>query len=254
MADPTIPTQKPGRHHPSNVRCTANDGSFDVSFTLDGDVAPELTKGFGGWTSESRARRRALLVWGGPPEWTQTVPIMLDAYLAAELSRAQAAARRQAKVKVGDITSDAEATLARQYDAIRALSTTRGPTTPPPTCSLYGAALEREGGNWVLLDRARSETPIRNADDGTLLRWRGVLTFGQIVERDILEISGLSTPAAGKSQTYKWKTGDTLQRVAAKLLGKASRWQEITFADGSKIRGSTDPKLKPGVIVKAPPK
>jgi hypothetical protein len=253
--DPSQPMTQPGRgDDPRNVRCTSDAGGFDVYFTLDGDAAPELPKGFGGWAEESRARRRALYIWGGAPAWTQTVPVILDAYLAAALARAQAAARRQAGRDVGRVTSDAEATVARQYAAIRTLWTPRSPTAPPPTCSLYGAALEREGGNWVLLDRQRSETPMRNPDDGALLRWRGVLTFGQIVERDVLEISGLSTPTTGKPQTYKWKTGDTLQRVAAKLLGKASRWQELTFADGSKIRGNADPKLKAGVVLKAPAK
>lgn len=245
MGLPTSPTD------PRNVRVTAA-GSIDTYWTLDDNAAPELTKGFGGWTSETRARRRALLFWGGPPEWTQTVPVILNCFEEASLARAVAANRRSRGLDAGQVTSDAEALVARQWAAIKTLHSLPAASTPPPTCTLTGVALEREGGNWVLLDRQRAEAPLRNVDDGALLRWRGVLTFGQIVQRDVLEISGLSTPKGRLYQTYRWKTGDTLQRVAAKLLGKASRWQEITFLDGTKPRGSHDPKLKAGVVVRAP--
>lgn len=250
-------TRQPGSHLPTspsdprNVHCVSADGKVDVVWTLDTDAAPELSAGWSGWTEETRARRRSLLVWAGPPAWRQDVPVLLDAWLDASLARAQAAARRASGQAVGSATSAAEALVAKQYAAIQHLSTPASATTGPATCSLSGAALEREGGNWVLMERRRAETPLRNVDDGTLLRWRGVLSFAQLVSRDILEISGLATPAKGRTKLYTWRQGDTLQRVAAHVLGSAKRWQELTWPDGSKIRPG-DPKLKPGAQVRYP--
>ena len=57
-----------------------------------------------------------------------------------------------------------------------------------------------------------------------------------------------STPAKGKAKTYTVRKGDTLSAIAARLLGKSSRWTEI-----AKLNAVRNPNnLKVGQVLKLP--
>jgi hypothetical protein len=171
MRTDPAPKKRPSGHLPSapddprNVHCVSADGKVDVVWTLDTEAQPKITAGWPGWDEEPRARRRSLLVWNGSPAWRMDIPILLDAWIDASVSRAQAAARRAAGQPVGKVASDAEARVARQHAAIMALWTPASATSPPPSCNLTGHALPRHGGNWVLTAVQESGF-LRNVDDG----------------------------------------------------------------------------------------
>lgn len=211
------------------IRVTAKAAKVDIVWTLGPNGARPVAGG-PNWDEEARANRRSLLVYGGSAAYRMSVDILLDSWLA-----------RGART----------ALVQRQYAALQTLWTPATVTTSPPVCTLSGAALPRQGGNWVILSVDESNDELmRSVDDGRILRYRATVTFGQIVNRDVLEIKGLVGGAAA-TQLYRWQAGDTLQRVAAKRLKNSSRWQQITWPDGSKIRPG-DPKLKPGARVRVP--
>ena len=56
------------------------------------------------------------------------------------------------------------------------------------------------------------------------------------------------TPPRSKAKTYTVKKGDTLSKIAARLLGSASKWQAIAKANGLRNPNS----LKVGQVLKLP--
>lgn len=202
---------------PRFVRIAVQGTDLAAVFAL-GDSAPSLTSGYDGWAEQQRGRRRALLVFQGPPVWSQDVPVAIDAF--------------------GEDRGEKLAGVRRQLQLLRALYALPHPGASPPLATLAGKTLwltdEHDvTANWALRGMTQTQEPQRDNDTGEVVQWIGTLSFSQSVARDVLRIT--SGPNAGM-RIHVVKPSETLASIARAEHVKVSL---ITRADGSKIR---DPK------------
>lgn len=214
---------------PRIVRIAIQASGLFADFLLD-DAGVQVTGGFGGWSDQARGRRRALLVFDGPPSWGQDIAVAMDAY--------------------GDDRASQLPLVRRQWQVLRALWSLPHPGAAPPLATLtgklvWGADSTDQSRNWALVGMTPSEQRFDNTS-GELVRWVGVLSFGQVIPSEVLRITG--APTAG-GRIHVVKTGETLASIARAEHVSAAK---ITRADGSKIR---DPKaIKTGDRLRLPPR
>jgi hypothetical protein len=177
----------------------------------DGPATP--TAGASDWEVIDRVEGKGITDRGSVPPFQQNVPIFLDGYAKGN-------------------------SVQRQLDALinlrGAVFRVEGPVHKPNLRYVFGG--EPDFGE-VIRD-----------DDCTLLRQRLTLPLMEYVPPDVLRRPNRRA-GIGQAQalTYTVKAGDTLARVAHKLLGDWKRWREI----GDK-NGIRDPfaLLKPGRVLK----
>lgn len=80
------------------------------------------------------------------------------------------------------------------------------------------------GRRWAITDISYAET-IRDRVTGKRMRQHMTLNLLEYVEA--AGLLGLSKPEGATTRIYRIARGDDLQKIAAKRLGKASRWREI---------------------------
>jgi hypothetical protein len=212
------------------VSARATIRSADKRHTLTaplGPTQPEITDGRGGWTEVARPRKPAIAEWEGPALVKGTLEIILDAW------------------RTGGTTTRAQAVV----NALAPLS----PKSEPPTVYVYGVPQIPSTIPWLVqsvtwtdwLERHDGQ-PARVTVSFELLERR----FGEVVTRTSAAKRSAGrhgTPA--KTRTYVIKKGDTLSSVAARMLGKASRWPEIAKLNGLR---SSQP-IKVGYKLRLPP-
>ena len=219
----------------------ADDPSLSFKAYFD-ETTVKVTDGYGGWEKVTRPRRRSLTVWQGRNGLALQFGFILDNYadgsgLAVE--RAARALSRMGGVGLGDdepplLTLDANGAIPHDVKDDPHLS-------------------------WVLDDIDWGDSLLN--PEGHRVRIQGTLTLSQFIEDQ--HLSRLSSvqkrrkrkkAAKGKHKKgskvkrYKVKRGDTLRKIAAKLLGDADRWREI-----AKLNNIRDPKsLKVGDTLRIP--
>lgn len=130
--------------------------------------------------------------------------------------------------------------------------TNRIPGTLAPTNVRMWGAIPKAGLSWVIT-KVTYDSCIRDPTTGERLR--------QEVHVELLEyrteraVASLPRAAATPKppQKYKVKKGDDLKKIAARLLGKSSRWPQIVKVNKG-LRGFTIPKSFIGKTIKVPPR
>lgn len=195
----------PREGFPASAFVIFTSGDIGVSFTaLLGPEPPKLTGGFGGWSEVQRPGRRAFLQWTGPSVFREQIQLMFDGW--SDGTSVQ-----------GDVNTLLKMAAPRSGGK-------------PPSLSLYGPALPRAGGGWIIEDLEFLDS--MRLDDGTLVRQLITVSLAQTDEGDLIRLRRQTNTGKPGQTTYRIAKGDTLQKIASKKLGKESRWKEIASLNG----------------------
>lgn len=196
-------------------------GSTSVTGWVNG-VAKALDSQFGGYASTARTARRAVTTYRGVDVEGMTIPILFDGW-------------------------SAQVAVSPQRRALEAMASPSGKndTTPPQPVFITGS-VPTSNRWWVIQSLAPGDDIKLRASDGVCLRCDYILTVIQAPVDAVIILSG---------KRYTIRRGangqaESLTSVAARQLGKASRWKEIKTSTGKTIR---DPKsVKVGQVVRLP--
>ena len=206
--------------------------AWGVQLQVTGQLGPNganITGGYGNWAQVLIPRDDPLTQWSGRNLITMDLDLLLDGYRDGR-------------------------SVEPQLTALEALAT-RGPgmLTPPPL-RIYGA-VPRAGLKWVITGIDYTTTPavLRKFPSGERLRQD--TTVHLMEYRDETTLVSLPRGDATPSPPTKYmvKRGDTLKTIAARRLGKSSRWPDIAKLNTG-LRG---PKLAAswvGKTIKVPAK
>jgi hypothetical protein len=211
------------------VTLTANAIDTQV-YAILGPTNPVLANGYGGWSVVNRPQRKALTNWEGH----QPFQMELDLYFS-------------------DFKNDDSVEKQIVHLERMALVDTDLNPNRPPVIRIHGDAIPKIAKNlaWVIQDIKWGETK-RSENHGFRTRQQVLVSLLEHIDGGLVD-ERKTKPGSGhkpKYRTYTVKKGDTLQGIAKKLLGKASRWQEI-----AKINNIHDPRnLKVGKKLRVPRK
>ena len=211
------------------VTIKTSDGRNTLTAML-GENAPETTDGRGGWTEVARPRRPAVLEWTGPGLRKATIEVVLDAWISG-----------------GSVDH-----LERVIDALAPKS----PTVETPTVLVTGCPGVLSTVPWVIQTAVPSARLL--TETGTTARVTYTL---ELLERRTADVTVVRADLAKRSvarngtaatkakpRTHTVTRGETLSSIAAKVLGKASRWTEI--AKLNSIRTPT--AIRVGQVLRLP--
>jgi hypothetical protein len=162
-----------------------------------------VTGGFGKWEEIAVPRGEPFTQWVGRSLLTMDIELMLDGY-------------------------HTHRSVERAIQTIEEMATAPGPRPPgeapvtPPPIRIVGAAPHTER-TWVIASLDWGET-IRDLTTGARLRQAVTLHLLEYVEEAVI---GALPPPKAPPRKIKVKKGDDLKKLAARYLGKSSRWPEI---------------------------
>lgn len=213
---PNAPGLGPVTEPPSGMVGFVTQAGAEIICWING-VAKPLAGAFGGYGSTARTSRRARTSYRGVDVSGMVIPVLLDGWAAR-------------KSVAPDI---------RQLKAMASPSG-KGELTPPQPVFVTGT-VPTPNEWWVIQSLEPGDNiKLRDGDDA-ILRHDFVVTVVEPPADGIIITSG---------KRYTVRPGDTLVSIAARQLGKASRWSEIRTSKGAKIRTPTN--IKVGQIVKLP--
>jgi hypothetical protein len=215
--------------------------SYSLTCLL-GETSPTATKGvqsYGGWQTVKRKRRRSLTEWPGVEPLTQDVSIMIDKFAQGTSIEA----------------------LITQLERMAGRTRPGAPDHEPPLVHFESMGVvphdyHREPQTEWVIQNIEFGDADRNID-GNRIRQAVTITFTEYIEDD--DIAGLTSAqrrrlAKAKKSVKKGKgakgakekryvvkgSEETMETIAARELGKSSRWHEIkklnpTLRDPKKI-------------------
>lgn len=213
----------------SDVVITSRAPALRVQALLDPDAPPKLVLA-PGWQENARPRKV------GFPEWT---------------------GRGAPRLALG-ILLEGWADDADQEPAVRTLEKLTEPSPQsagqPPVVRVSGTGVPcSPQAEWVLEGIEFGDVVARRAD-GRRVRQSVALTLMQYSEPEIAFADSASARAAQAAtkaaRTITARAGDTMAKIAARELGKASRWQEIRALNPALKDPSRE--IKAGTKVKVP--
>lgn len=218
---------------------------------LLGDKAAQPTSGgnsYGGWEKVKRRRNRSLTEWAGNDGLALNIPIMIDNFA------------------IGTTIEPQITELERMAGRLRP----GAPDHEPPLVSFNASGAvphdyHREPTlDWVIEDIEWGDCDRNSA--GNRVRQAATIIMAEYVEDDDLasmtsaqrrrKSKAKNSKKKGKGQRsakkprYVVRNGDTLESIAAKELGRASRWHDIK-ALNPKFRDPTKP-IPAGTILNMP--
>jgi LysM domain len=160
----------------------------------------KLTGGFGKWTEIAVPRSDPLTEWTGRALFAMDLDLMVDGW------------HRQASV---------EQALAK----LEAMAQRIPASLTPPPLRLYGA-VPKPGLKWVISGIDYGDC-LRSVRTGQRLRQELTLHLLEYREETTLQKLPRATATSKPPRKYKVKKGDDLKKIAARLLGKSSAWEDI---------------------------
>jgi nucleoid-associated protein YgaU len=227
---PIPPDQRgPGKLAPGHqVILQAWGVSLQVTAQL-GVNGAHVTGGYGNWAQVLVPRADPLTQWSGRNLITMDLDLVIDGYAQGR-------------------------SVEPQIKALEALATRDPAMLTPPAVRIYGA-VPHPALKWVIagIDYTNSPATLRKYPSGE--RLRESVTVHLMEYRDETTLVALPRAAATPAppSKYKVKRGDTLKTIAARRLGKSSRWPDIAKLN----KGLRGPKLAAswiGKTIKLPAK
>lgn len=219
-----------------SITIWSNDPPIRMSSLLGEGSSPP--SGYGGWTVTARPKRVSLTEWEGVEPLRVPVPILVDGWSTGNSSYVEQACRSLERMAGLDeprgrppfVHFNAQGAVAHDYATDRSR-------------------------DWVIEDIEWGDE--LRGPKGKRLRALATVTFLEHIEDERLsKLTSASRRRASKkknkrgahSKKYTVKRGDSLSSIAARKLGKASRWKEI-----AKLNHIRDSKgIKPGQVLKLP--
>jgi nucleoid-associated protein YgaU len=199
------------------VRITCPTLDTQVWFQL-GPTNPVISDGYGGWEVVQRPHRVALTNWTGRNPFAMSLDLFINEFRSHDSIEA-----RIAKLE--------RMALPRQDADVH----------KPPAVRIDGDAIPHTNLPWVIQKLAWGTTE-RHPVRGYRTRQQVTVDLLQHIEGSLVNERGVQ-PGHGvqpKYRTYTVKQGDTLFKIAAKLLGNYRRWSEI-----AKLNNLSDPRHPP---------
>lgn len=179
------------------IKLISEDPPLELTVLLgDGEIG--VSGGSGGYSEIERPKRVSLTEWQGHTPRSMELPIILDGYVSDRSVEKDVATLQRMARKISD-------------DARTPLITVEGKV---PLTNVI----------WVINDISW-ESQERSIATGNRIRQVASISLLEYVEGE-LTVRRKKHPQK-TFRLYTVKQGDTLGKIAAKLLGKASRWKEI---------------------------
>lgn len=185
---------------------------------LPGENEPKVT-GFGGWVTRDRPKDKPVTNFVSSPAVRMAVDLLFDGW-------------------------DSGTSVREDVNKLQSWGWARKDTKSkrPTRLEVTGVVIPLgEGRRWVVEDLDFGDNIV--TEDKRLLRQQVTVTFLEYEAPDLIKVK-----SAGAS--YKTVKGDTLRRIAQKILGNSNRWVEIKKLN-PKLRDPSK-RLKPGKILKMP--
>jgi LysM repeat protein len=165
----------------------------------------------GGWVSVSRPKRKGFTVWNGQDPYQMNIQVMFDG--------------------LAD-----NASVEGDYEALRRIMRVSvGAASRPSPCRVVGAVPLTQVP-WVVQAIDQDAASIIRRQDGQIIRVAATVSLLEYVEADVAVSLKPSPAAAAVSRqtatapsvrSYTVVSGDTLSRIAQRLLGSYARYPEI---------------------------
>lgn len=195
----------------------------DELWSIMGPTNPVLSDGYGGWQEIARPKRPARITWQGRSVFKLKLEIVFTAFKA-------------------------NGNVEPQVDKLHRWARSPSPNTPPRAIRLSGSGIPNEHiVSWAIasLEWGRTE---RDPREHHRTMQFVTLNLIEITPDEVLNENSQIQPGAPKFRTYTARRGDTLSKVAARLLGSWKRWKEI-----AKLNNMRDNKaLKAGQKIRVP--
>lgn len=207
------------------IKASAPD--VEVTALLD-EAGAVVTGGYGDWEVIARPRRQGITHWAGRSPFTMDLALIFDGHSRFE-------------------------TVETQISRLERLALPHpNPGGAPPVVTLIGEAIPHHDiTDWV----------IQNLTFGDLIRDRNghrtrqhiVVSLLRYVQVDKIQVTAAAdarNKAGGNIRTVPVNKGDTLQKIAARYLGKGHLYREIwklntKIADPGNLKGLTTVKIPP---------
>lgn len=188
--------------------------------------------GVGGWGIRRRPGTDSAIEWEGVPERRLEFTLIFDGFAS------------------GRMIDGRPGVIEEECRLLRSMATEREKNKPPPELSFDYGPVGR-GRTWVIDDLVEGDEQ-RNAKlERVYQEFRVRLiehVAGAVSLTPVGKAKAKKGGGASKKRVYIVKAGDTLSSIAARKLGKASRWREI-----AKMNNIRDPnRIKIGQRLKLP--
>jgi len=244
---------------PKNSNKTPDNGHFVLieSRGLHWDLKLLLGDGFmqpsnGGATFDeiTAPSDKTMVDWTGEGLWKMAVPIMLDAWIdpiqmpktdkspPAFKSIKKKKKRKKARTRWRNVRDrDRPANVDQYVTQLVELQAHQGKRRPPAGLRVYGKAIQKKfnGMEWYI-ESVDFGDAMYNPRNSQLVRQAMTLNLIEAHDGTPYKLKKHKKDKGGNSgkEMYRVKKGDTLQKIAAKFYGDASKWERIAKANGIK--------------------
>jgi hypothetical protein len=167
---------------------------------LLGPDGGKLTGGFGVWNEIAVPRADPLTQWSGRHLYTMDLDLMLDGW-------------------------SPQSSVEHNIASLEAMAKRVPASLTPPPLRIIGA-VPMPGLKWVITGIDYGDV-LRSVRTGQRLRQELTLHLMEYREETDLKTLPRAGASAKPPRKYKVKKGDNLKKIAAKLLGKSSDWEQI---------------------------
>jgi len=204
------------------------------------EKVPTLSGGEGGIEIGGRPQRKSFTEWTGNTPLKLDFGVVIEGFAEADASGRVVTAERSVEIRVS---------------RLRRLASSPGDYVRPPLVNVAGASFPALAldVDWMISSVTYGDAIV--SDDGARVRQDATISMIEYVAADIMlqknpVVTGKPKP---NYRMVLVKRGDTLPKMAARLLKSAKRWKEIEKLNANlKLRGPKFPARLIGKKVRVP--